>query len=74
MTDIERLRRQCFELLETNNVKATSNQGKLMIYSFWRGVAATMETPPPYVMICLSSGRYSDLILQSYPAKLKETQ
>lgn len=60
--EIDDLKRKCGDMLRVNNVKASSQKGKTLIYAFWQGVHAVTQ-PSPYVQICLSSGRFDELVL-----------
>jgi len=59
---IEHAKHQCYALLERNMVKPSTKMGKMMIYAYWMGALNEADELPPFVTICLSCGRYEDLI------------
>lgn len=62
--DTDKLKEDCRTLLRNSDIKPHTKQGKQTIYAFW--VGALQATPedkrPPFVMLCLMSGRTDELI------------
>ncbi len=59
---IDQLKRDCAQMLRNCAIKPTSVTGRRMIHAFWVGAMQAAGEQPPYVVICLMSGRHEDLV------------
>ena len=60
--DVEKLKRDCGQMLANNGINPKHKTGKLMIYAFWVGVLKLNGGDHGYVTVCIMSGRFDDLV------------
>ena len=59
---IEELKIEFGKILAFNKINPNTKRGKEIIWALYTGHYVGAETLPPYILICLMSGRHDELV------------